>query len=85
MASSNNIELESSYFNDEESNIKRIYFKEEFKIRAINICPNEEERLNIVLDMCYGYKNNRQFCWDIVGDLIIKRLEDLKLDEINNE
>ena len=38
----------------------------------------DEERLNIVLDMCYGCKNNRQFCWDVVGDLIIRRLEELE-------
>lgn len=85
MAKIGKVELESSDFSGEESNVKRIYFKEEFKKKAIAICPNNEERLNIILDMCYGCKNNRQFCWDIVGDLIIKRLEDLNLDEINNE
>ena len=28
--------------------------------------------------MCYGCRNNRQFCWDVVGDLIIRRLEELE-------
>lgn len=55
----------------------RNFLKNEFKQRAIEICPNNDERLNIILDMCYGTKNNRQFCWDCVGDLIIRRLEEL--------
>ena len=47
---------------------------------AKEICPNDDERLNIILDMCYSYKNNKQFCWDCIGDLICKRLEELNND-----
>ena len=46
--------------------------------KAAEICPNDDERMNIILDMTYGYKGNRQFCWDCIGKLIIKRLEELK-------
>lgn len=63
-----------------ESNEKREKIKQTFRNRAKEICPSDDERLNIILDMCYGYKNNKQFCWDCIGDLIIKRLE-----EMNNE
>ena len=42
-----------------------------------NICPNNDERLNIILDITYGYNGNKQFCWDTIGDLICKRLEEM--------
>ena len=51
-----------------------IYFRD----KAIELCPNDDERLNIILDMTYGYKGNRQFCWDCIGELIIKRLKELE-------
>lgn len=49
-----------------------------FRDKAIELCPNDDERLNIILDMTYGYKGNRQFCWDCIGELIIKRLKELE-------
>lgn len=70
--------LEPLYFDDEEKGNKRNNMLEKYKEKAKDICPNDDERLNIALDLCYGYKGNRQFCWDIVGDLIIKRLEEMK-------
>lgn len=47
---------------------------------AIEICPNEDERLNIVLDMVYKDNRNTHFMWDTIGYLIINRLksEDFK-------
>lgn len=62
----------------EEKLNSRTYMREKFYERAKEICPNDDERLNIFLDLCYGYKNNKQFFWDCVGDLMIKRLEELK-------
>lgn len=61
-------------------NKRREYIKIFFRSKAKEICPNDDERLNIVLDMCYGCKNNRQFCWDCIGDLIVKRLEEMNDD-----
>ena len=60
---------------------QRIYMMNKFKHDAEEICPDPDERLNIILDMAYGYKGNRQFCWDCIGDLIVKRLEELNLKE----
>lgn len=59
---------------------RRRFMKEYFRNAAKDICPNDEERLNIILDLCYSHKCNKQFCWDCIGDLIIKRLECLNLD-----
>ena len=64
---------------------RREYMQLKFYNAAKEICPNDDERLNIVLDMCYGSDNNKQFCWDVIGDLICKRLEEMKnAEEINN-
>lgn len=59
---------------------RREHMKQHYKNAAKEICPDDNERLNIILDMCYGYKNNKQFCWDCIGDLILKRLEELESD-----
>lgn len=50
------------------------------KREAKEICPDDKLRLNIVLDLCYGQKNNKQFCWDTVGKLIIEHLREVELD-----
>lgn len=70
-------------YGEEEYN--RNFMKDDFYKRAKEICPNDDERLNIILDMCYGSKNNRQFCWDCVGDLILQRLEEINNATIDNE
>ncbi len=56
---------------------ERLHMQKTFSHKAMEICPNDEERLNIILDMCYASKGNRQFCWDCIGHLIIRRLEEL--------
>ncbi len=66
--------------NSEDNKQSRKYLKEVFAIKAEEICPNKEERFDIVLDMCYSSKNNKQFCWDIIGDMICNRLEELNCD-----
>ena len=69
------------YIDDKNDKVDgRVYMQQYFYNAAKEICPNDDERLNIILDMCYSYKNNKQFCWDCVGDLICKRLEELKSD-----
>ena len=60
------------------ANENRKYLCHSICKKAAEICPNDDERMNIILDMTYGYKGNRQFCWDCIGKLIIKRLEELK-------
>ncbi len=56
--------------------------KERFKLRYYNfakeLVQDNDERLNIFLDLCYGQNKNKHFMWDCVGDLIISRLEELK-------
>ena len=65
------------HFDKGESNKNRKFLYKKFHEEAINICPNDDERLNIILDITYGYNGNKQFCWDTIGDLICERLEEM--------
>lgn len=59
---------------------KRQYMIYKFSNLAKEVCPNNDERMNIILDMTYKEKGNRQFCWDCIGELIIDRLKELEMD-----
>ena len=45
------------------------------RYEARQICPDKEERTEILLDLHYHNKCNSQFFWDCVGDNIVERLE----------
>ena len=70
------------YIGDKEATANsRILLADYFRRRAKEICPNDDERLNIILDLCYQYRNNMQFCWDTIGDLICERLKEINIEE----
>jgi hypothetical protein len=58
----------------EERQMRRQLFKDTFKEKAYEICNNEDELCNIVIDLCYKSNTSKQFAWDIVGETIIKNL-----------
>lgn len=60
--------------------IERFYRNE-----AKKLCTNDDELFDIVLDMCYGNNNNKNFCWNIVGDKMCEQLEVMKYWEDNIE
>lgn len=45
-----------------------------FQSECENICPNEDELCDIILDMVYKTEKSKQFAWDIVGDVMVKNL-----------
>lgn len=47
---------------------------ERFMRECAEICPNEDELCDIVLDICYGNEHSKQFAWDVCGDKIIENL-----------
>lgn len=57
--------------------VARLFFKSECE----NICPNENELCDIILDMVYQNEKSKQFAWDIVGNVIVKNL----LNKSNNQ
>lgn len=62
-------------------NVSRKHLYTRFNQLAKEICPDENERLNVILDITYGYKGNRQFCWDCIGELIVNRLLELESEK----
>lgn len=61
-----------------DANRNRHFLYQKFHQAAQELCPNDEERMNIILDLTYENHKNRQFCWDCIGDLLIRRLEELE-------
>lgn len=58
----------------DESMERRKQLKDGVKIEAIKQCPNEYELANILADLCYGGNCNKQFAWDISGDVFVENL-----------
>lgn len=61
-------------FNDEFQD-KKSFTEEYFQSKAKEICPNKDERRNIMLDLCYGKNNkksNKEFCWMIIVDDLLE-------------
>lgn len=65
-------------FDTEEVASDKELLKSYFRKQCQDICRDNDELLNIVLDLCYSNKRSKQFCWDVVGDLIIERLKEMK-------
>lgn len=63
----------------EELNNQRKKMARDFRADAERICPDDELRFNIILDICYKYNGYKQFCWDCIGEMIVARLKELKL------
>ena len=38
------------------------------------ICSNEKELCDILIDICYGSESSKQFVWDLCGDVILDNL-----------
>jgi len=61
----------------EDKHNKRYTIKKRYRRLTQQLCPNEKERLNILLDLNYSQSKSHQFMWDCGGDLIIKRIQEL--------
>ena len=64
----------TSNLNKDEVRVGYEILKESFKIKAFEICPNEEELCNIVVSLCYNSNKSKQFAWDICGEKIIANI-----------
>lgn len=68
----------------DESMVKRIMLKNNFKTQAYSICSNKYELCNVIVDLCYSKNSNKQFVWDVVGDVIVENLLKLNNFKYNN-
>lgn len=53
---------------------ERQRFVEEFRRECFEVCTNENELCDIILDICYKTEGKKQFAWDVVGDVMIENL-----------
>lgn len=58
----------------DEVSVNRSIMLQKFKSQCEEICPNEKELCDIVIDMCYSSSKSKQFAWDVCGEVIIKNL-----------
>lgn len=73
--SSENDKLTGTYDKAQFESLKNYYIN-----KLKEVCPNDEERLDIMIDFCYK-TNYHSTCWMLIGDQIINRLENLDVKE----
>ena len=73
--SSENDKLTGTYDKAQFESLKNYYIN-----KLKEVCPNDEERLDIMIDFCYK-TNYHSTCWMLMGDQIINRLENLDVKE----
>lgn len=73
----------SQRLDKDEINVNRNMMLLKFKAMCEEICPNEKELCNILIDLCYSSSKSKQFVWDICGEIIIENLLDKNNRTIN--
>lgn len=58
----------------DEVSVNRNMMLLKFKSKCEEICSNEKELCDIVIDLCYSSSKSKQFAWDICGEVIIENL-----------
>ena len=48
--------------------------REQFSEKCVEICPNALELCDILIDLCYKGRNNKEIVWFVCGDTIIENL-----------
>ena len=51
-----------------------IAMNEDFRKECSEICPNQDELCNIILDICYTRSSTKKFAWGMCADVIIHNL-----------
>lgn len=67
----------------DEVTVNRNMMLMKFKSKCEEICPNEKELCDIIIDLCYSSSKSKQFAWDICGEVIIDNLLDKNDHMIN--
>ncbi len=60
--------------NKEDVAINRNMMMLKFRSKCEEICPNENELCDIIIDLCYSSNKSKQFAWDICGETLINNL-----------
>lgn len=58
----------------DEVEIRKQFFRDEFKAQCDVVCPDERIQTDIILDLCYNTNASKAFAWEMCGSQIIKNL-----------
>ena len=67
----------TDYMSREQGNNNRKLVQRYYRQEAERLVPNDEQRYDMILDLYYGNSINRQFCWDVIGEMIVERVKNL--------
>jgi hypothetical protein len=62
--------------NNQDSEYDEEYSNVDYDITDIlsEVCNNEEQLCDLLLDYCYKYNGNKEILWNVCGETIFKRL-----------
>lgn len=68
------ISAKQSRTDSDEVAIYKSVLVENYRRKCIQICPNEVELCDILLDICYTKSGSKKFVWDMCGEQIVRNL-----------
>jgi hypothetical protein len=68
------IKSKQSKMDTDEVSIFKTMLIENYRRKCVEICPNEIELCDILIDLCYSKSTSKKFVWDISGEQIVKNL-----------
>ena len=68
----------TDYLTREQGNNNRKLVQRYYRQEAEKLVPDDEQRYDIILDLYYSNAINRQFCWDVIGEMIVERVKEIK-------
>lgn len=60
---------------DELTDYKQL-LADEFVIACAEVCPDENELCDIIIDICYTRECSKQFAWDMCGEIMVRNVLD---------
>ncbi len=69
----------TEYYVDEDNENDEGYedidqLRDQFSEKCYNLCPNQYELCDILIDLCYKSRNDKDIVWFVCGDVIIENL-----------
>lgn len=68
------ISSKQTRLDSDEVSIYKTMLLENYRRKCTEICPNEVELCDILIDLCYSKTNSKKFVWDISGEQIVRNL-----------
>ncbi len=68
------LRIKSDSCDKKEIDSLRLFLREEFYRKALDICPDPEQLCDALLEICYKSSYSKRFVWDLCGEQIVKNL-----------